>query len=67
MNKEYLRNTLAVMERGKGIAYFKRNIWVTFNNEGEFNIFHNTQHVRHSTTTSLSEAVRNLTTTLNNY
>lgn len=65
MTKEHLRNTLAVMERGKGIAYFKYNVWVTFNQHGEFNVFRNTQHVKHSTTKSLSQAVHHLQITLN--
>lgn len=66
MTKEQLRNTLAVMERGKGIAYFNKRIWVTFNEYGEFNVFQDTQYVRHSTTKSLSEAVHNLQVILNN-
>lgn len=65
MTKEQLRNTLAVMERGKGIAYFKYNVWVTFNQHGEFNVFRDTQHVKHSTTKSLSQAVHHLQIVLN--
>lgn len=66
MTKEQLRNTLAVMERGKGIAYFRYNVWVTFNTHGEFNVFRNTQHIKHSTTKSLNEAVKYIHMALNN-
>ena len=66
MTKEEIRNTLAVMERGKGIAYFRYNVWVTFNNQGEFNVFRSTQHIKHSTTKSLKEAVKYIQMALNN-
>lgn len=66
MIKEHIRDKLAVMERGKGIAYFRYNVWVTFNQHGEFNVFRNTQHVKHSTTKSLSQAVHHLQITLDN-
>lgn len=66
MTNEQLRNTLAVMERGKGIAYFNYNVWVTFNQHGEFNVFRDTQYVKNSTTKSLSQAVHILQIVLNN-
>lgn len=66
MTKEEIRNTLAVMERGKGIAYFKYNVWVTFNKHGEFNVFKETLHLKHSTTKSLKEAVKYIHMALNN-
>lgn len=66
MTKEQLRNTLAVMERGKGIAYFKKSLWVTFNEHGEFNMFQGTNHIKYATTKSLKEAVNNLQMLLDN-
>lgn len=58
MNKEQIRNILSVMERGKSIHYFNHNVWVTFNMHGEFNVFNGISHVKHTTTTSLKEAVK---------
>ena len=53
---ESIRNNLAVMTKGEGIAYFN-NVCVTFNPKGEFNVFNGTNHCKYSTTTSLKEAI----------
>ena len=56
---QQIRGTLAVMERGKGIAYFN-NVCVTFNPSGYFNVFNGTSHCKHSCTQSVKEAVEHV-------
>ena len=56
---EAIRNKLAVMIRGEGIAYFN-NVSVIFNPQGEFNVFNGNYHCKYSTTTSLKEAIKHV-------
>lgn len=62
-NKQTIRDTLAVMEKGS-VVYFD-SIMVTFNLKGEFNVFRDVKHIKYSTTKSLKEVVDFVHTTLN--
>lgn len=59
-----IREKLATMEKGSAV-FLDKNIVVTFNLQGEFNVFKGVNHYKHSTTKSLKEAVAHVHIALN--